>query len=85
MPITKVETAFEHGFVSATMLGIWNHRRAVDLLQSLPEVDGDNVRVPVRELTHGRDTVDGAAEFELRDGKVAAVRVYFDPRPLIGG
>ena len=27
------------------MLGIWNHRRAVDLLQSLPEVDGDNLGV----------------------------------------
>ncbi len=36
---------YEHGFVSATMLGIWNHRRAVDLLQSLPEVDGDNLGV----------------------------------------
>ncbi len=37
--------AYENGFVSATMLGIWNHRRAVDLLQSLPEVDGDNLGV----------------------------------------
>lgn len=36
---------YENGFVSATMLGIWNHRRAVDLLQSLPEVDGDNLGV----------------------------------------
>ena len=30
---------YEKGYVSATMKGIWNHRRAVDLLQSLPEVD----------------------------------------------
>jgi dienelactone hydrolase len=27
------------GYASATMKGIWNHRRAVDYLQSLPEVD----------------------------------------------
>ena len=27
------------GYASATMKGIWNHRRALDLLQSLPEVD----------------------------------------------
>lgn len=31
--------AYAHGYVSATMKGIVNHRRAVDLLQSLPEVD----------------------------------------------
>jgi hypothetical protein len=31
---------YARGFDSATMKGIWNHRRAVDLLQSLPEVDG---------------------------------------------
>jgi len=31
------------GYVSGTMKGIWDHMRAVDLLQSLPEVDGDRV------------------------------------------
>ena len=31
---------YEHGYVSGTMKGIWNHVRSVDLLQSLPEVDG---------------------------------------------
>jgi len=30
---------YAHGYVSATMKGIWNHMLAVDLLQSLPEVD----------------------------------------------
>lgn len=30
---------YAHGYVSATMKGIWNHRRALDLLQSLPTVD----------------------------------------------
>jgi len=27
------------GYASATMKGIWNHRRALDVLQALPEVD----------------------------------------------
>ncbi|MCS7014816.1 MAG: dienelactone hydrolase family protein [Gemmatales bacterium] len=31
------------GYVSATMKGIVNHRRAVDVLQSLPEVDGARI------------------------------------------
>lgn len=36
---------YKHGYVSATMKGIWNHMRAVDLLQSLPEVDGQRIGV----------------------------------------
>lgn len=31
------------GFVSGTMMGIWSHMRAVDLLESLPEVDKDRI------------------------------------------
>ena len=31
------------GYVSGTMKGIWDHMRAVDLLQSLPEVDGERI------------------------------------------
>ncbi len=34
---------YEHGYVSCTMKGIWNHMRAVDLLQSLPEVDPERI------------------------------------------
>lgn len=34
---------YEHGYVSCTMKSIWNHMRAVDLLQSLPEVDPDRI------------------------------------------
>lgn len=34
---------YARGYVSATMKGIWNHMRAVDLLQSLPEVDGARI------------------------------------------
>lgn len=30
---------YARGYVSATMKGIWNHRRALDVLQALPEVD----------------------------------------------
>jgi dienelactone hydrolase len=31
------------GYASATMKGIWNHMRAVDLLQSLPQVDSTRI------------------------------------------
>ncbi len=31
------------GYDSATMKGIWNHKRAVDLLQSLPDVDPERI------------------------------------------
>ena len=37
--------AYAHGYASATMKGISNHRRAVDLLQSLPEVNPDQIGV----------------------------------------
>jgi neutral ceramidase len=32
---------YQNGYVSATMKGIWNHMAAIDLLQSLPEVNPD--------------------------------------------
>lgn len=35
--------AYAAGYASATMKGIWNHRRAVDLLQSLPQVDRNRI------------------------------------------
>lgn len=35
----------KHGYQSGTMKAIWDNSRAVDLLQSLPEVDGDRVGV----------------------------------------
>lgn len=33
------------GYASGTMKGIWSHMRAVDLLQTLPEVDPDRIGV----------------------------------------
>jgi dienelactone hydrolase len=36
---------YSQGFASATMKGIFNHMRAVDVLQSLPEVDPDRIGV----------------------------------------
>jgi dienelactone hydrolase len=36
---------YASGYASATMKGIWNHRRAVDLLASLPEVDRRRIGV----------------------------------------
>ncbi len=32
-----------HGYASATMKGIWDHMRCVDLLRSLQEVDGERI------------------------------------------
>ena len=34
---------YSHGYLSASMKGIWNHMAAVDLLQSLPEVDPERI------------------------------------------
>ncbi len=41
VPVRKA--LYEHGYVSCTMKGIWNHMRAVDLLQSLPDADPDRI------------------------------------------
>jgi fermentation-respiration switch protein FrsA (DUF1100 family) len=36
---------YKKGYASATMKGIWNHMRGIDLLQSLSEVDGERIGV----------------------------------------
>lgn len=42
--------AYAMGYASATMKGIWNHLRAVDLLCSLPEVDPERLCVAGHSL-----------------------------------
>ena len=37
------QALYERGYISATMKGIWNHMRCVDLLQGLPEVDPNRI------------------------------------------
>jgi dienelactone hydrolase len=37
------EDPYAMGYASATMKGIWNHMRCVDLLQSMAEVDGERI------------------------------------------
>lgn len=34
---------YQNGYASATMKAIWNNMRAIDLLQALPEVDGEKI------------------------------------------
>ena len=34
---------YANGYISASMKGIWNHRRALDLLQAMPEVQSDRL------------------------------------------
>ena len=34
---------YQNGYASTTMKGIWNHMRAVDLLEELREVDGERI------------------------------------------
>jgi dienelactone hydrolase len=55
---------YARGYVSAIMKGIWNHRCAVDLLQSLPEVDGTRIGCIGHSLG-GHNSLFGAA-FEPR-------------------
>jgi pimeloyl-ACP methyl ester carboxylesterase len=41
---SKVDV-YAMGYASASMKGIWNHMRAIDLLQSVPEVDPERIGV----------------------------------------
>jgi hypothetical protein len=43
-----------------------------------PDVDGNAASVPVKVFTAGRDTIDGRAVLELRDGKLAAFEIDMD-------
>jgi dienelactone hydrolase len=63
------------GYASATMKGIWNHIRAVDLLASLPEVDGERIGCIGHSLG-GHNTL-WATAFDPRI-KVAVTSCGFD-------
>jgi dienelactone hydrolase len=39
----KNYSPYENGFASASMKGVWNHMRAVDVLETLPEVDSERI------------------------------------------
>ncbi len=61
---------YERGYASATMKGIWNHTRAVDLLASLPEVDAERIGVIGHSLG-GHNSLFVAA-FDTRIGCVVS-------------
>jgi len=56
--------AYAMGYASATMKGVWNHVRAVDLLQSRPEVDPERIGVAGHSL--GGHNAIFAALYDLR-------------------
>ena len=47
-------------------------------------VEGDNA-VVLATLSMGPATLHTAEHFEIQDGKIARVRLYFDPTPLSAG
>src|ERR1700680_2626706 len=59
---------YDNGYISATMKGIWNHIRAIDLLTSLPEIDPRRIGVIGHSL--GGHNALFAAAF---DDRIAAV------------
>ena len=58
--------SYAHGYVSATMKGIWNHVRAVDFLTALPEVDGARVGCIGHSLGGHNTMFVGAFDTRLR-------------------
>jgi dienelactone hydrolase len=61
---------YAHGYASATMKGIWNHIRAIDLLVSLEEVDAGRIGVIGHSLG-GHNSLFVAA-FDERIGAVVS-------------
>lgn len=70
------------GYVSATMKGVWNHRRAVDLLETLPEVSPQAIGVIGHSL--GGHNALFAAAFDQRL-KVAVTSCGFTSFPTYKG
>ncbi|PYT19528.1 MAG: acetylxylan esterase [Acidobacteria bacterium] len=75
--------AYSLGYASATMKGIRNHRRAVDLLVSLPEVDPRRIGVIGHSLG-GHNSLFLAA-FEPRIGAVVTSCGFTSFRKYYGG
>lgn len=73
---------YSRGYVSATMKGIVNHKRAIDLLQSLPEVDSERIAVIGHSL--GGHNALFVAAFEPRI-KVIVTSCGFDSFPKYKG
>jgi hypothetical protein len=48
-------------------------------------VDGDDVCIVYDLLTDVADPIPTAGWYRVRDGRLAELRVFFDPRPLMGG
>jgi dienelactone hydrolase len=58
--------AYRHGYASNTMKGIWNHTRAVDLLESLPAVDAERIGCIGHSLGGHNTLFAGAFDQRLR-------------------
>jgi limonene-1,2-epoxide hydrolase len=48
-------------------------------------VDGENVCIIYDLLTDNTPAIPTAGWYRVQDGKVVSARVYFDPRPFLGG
>lgn len=71
------------GYISCSMKGIWDHMRAVDLLQSLPEVDEERIGVIGNSLGGHNSLFVSVFDQRL---KVAVSSVGFDSfRDYMGG
>jgi dienelactone hydrolase len=74
---------YERGYLSATMKGIWNHQRCVDLLQSLPEVDPDRIGAVGHSL--GGHNAMFLAAFDERVGCVVSNAGFCSFGSYLGG
>jgi limonene-1,2-epoxide hydrolase len=62
--------------MSRMVSGVHQHRIAVD---------GEDVFIAYDLLTEVAGPIPTVGWYRVRDGRIAALRAYFDPRPLLGG
>jgi ketosteroid isomerase-like protein len=48
-------------------------------------VDGEDAFIVYDLLTDAAPPIPTVGWYQVRDGRIASLRVYFDPRPLVGG